>query len=50
MYIMKKIIVVITLMLVLALSVPVHAGYVPKEYKDEAKTIKNDADLYKFAV
>ncbi len=26
------------------------AGYVPKEYKNEAKTIRNDVQLYQFAV
>lgn len=25
------------------------AGYVPKEYQTEAKIVKNDIDLYKFA-
>ena len=45
---MKKIIIALILMIFLISTA--QAGYVPKEYQTEAKTIKNDIDLYKFAV
>lgn len=40
----------IIILLTLLLSNVASAYYVPAEYRDEAKTIKNDVQMYQFAV
>lgn len=42
--------IIIVLILMMFLVGTAQAGYIPKEYQAEAKTVKNDIDLYKFAV
>lgn len=42
--------IIMMLILMMFLVGTAQAGYVPKEYQAEAKNVKNDIDLYQFAV